>query len=105
MPWYWYLLEFLSGAFLANGVPHFVQGISGHWFQSPFAKPPGVGESSPVVNVVWGFANLVAGALLLCYFWPYGAQCCVGWSALWAGVLVLGVMMASHFGKVRNPGR
>ena len=61
MPWYWYLLEFLSGAFLANGVPHFVQGISGHWFQSPFAKPPGVGESSPVVNVVWGFANLVAG--------------------------------------------
>jgi len=46
MPWYFYLLEFLSGMFLANGVPHFVQGVSGAPFQSPFAKPPGVGESS-----------------------------------------------------------
>ena len=47
------------------GSPHFVQGISGNWFQSPFAKPPGVGESSPVINVVWGFGNLAAGAVLL----------------------------------------
>ena len=35
MPWYFYLLELLSGALLANGVPHFVQGISGAPFQSP----------------------------------------------------------------------
>ena len=58
LPWYIYLLQFLAGMFLANGVPHFVQGISGHWFQTPFASPPGVGESSPVVNVLWGFLNL-----------------------------------------------
>ena len=57
IPWYIYLLQFVAGLFLANGVPHFVQGISGHWFQSPFASPPGVGESSPVVNVLWGFLN------------------------------------------------
>jgi hypothetical protein len=102
MRWYWYVLEFLSGAFLANGVPHFVQGISGNWFQSPFAKPPGVGESSPLSNVLWGFGNLVAGALLLCYFRPVT---CVGWSVLWAGGLVMGIQLAVHFGKVRNPGR
>ena len=65
MPWYFYLLEFLGGAFLANGVPHFVQGISGNPFPSPFAKPPGEGDSSPLVNVLWGFGNFVAGALLL----------------------------------------
>ena len=35
MPWYFYLLQFVSGLFLANGVPHFVQGISGNRFQSP----------------------------------------------------------------------
>ena len=34
MHWYCYLLEFLGGALLANGVPHFVQGISGAPFQS-----------------------------------------------------------------------
>jgi hypothetical protein len=57
MPWYFYLLEFLGGALLANGVPHFVQGISGDPFQSPFASPPGVGESSPLSNVLWGLAT------------------------------------------------
>jgi hypothetical protein len=72
MPWYFYLLEFLGGALLANGVPHFVQGISGDPFQSPFASPPGVGESSPLSNVLWVFGNLVADALLLHFFWPQG---------------------------------
>ncbi len=33
----------LSGALLANGVPHFVHGVSGAPFQSPFVKPPEVG--------------------------------------------------------------
>ena len=59
------LLEFVSGLLLANGVPHFVQGVSGHRVQSPFATPRGVGESSPLTNAFWGFANLVAGFILL----------------------------------------
>ena len=98
MPWYFYLLEFLSGMFLANGVPHFVHGVSGAPFQSPFAKPPGVGESSAVVNVVWGFGNLVAGLLLLHYFWPANAG---GWAVLGAGALAISIQLALHFGKVR----
>ena len=65
MPWYSYLFEFISGLFLANGVPHFFQGISGHRFQSPFGHPPGVGESSPLSNTLWGFANLMVGFILL----------------------------------------
>jgi hypothetical protein len=101
MPWYYYLLEFLSGAFLANGVPHFVHGISGAPFQTPFAKPPGVGESSPLTNVVWGFANLTAGALLLSYFWPRGSTAAAGWILFALGAFLLAVQLASHFGKVR----
>jgi len=35
-------VSYLSGgAFLANAVPHFVSGMMGQSFQSPFAKPPG----------------------------------------------------------------
>ena len=30
-----------GGAFMANGVPHFVSGVTGRPFQSPFAKPSG----------------------------------------------------------------
>jgi hypothetical protein len=61
MPWHFYVLEFVSGPLLTNGVPHFVRGVSGHRFQSPFAAPRGVGESSPLINVLWGFANLAVG--------------------------------------------
>lgn len=50
MRWYHYVAYFFGGAFLANFVPHFVNGVSGNPFQSPFASPPGAGhtsESSP----------------------------------------------------------
>jgi hypothetical protein len=70
VPWYIFLLQFAAGLFLANGVPHFVQGISGRPFPTPFASPPGVGDSSPIVNVLWGFLNLAVGFALLFAFAP-----------------------------------
>jgi hypothetical protein len=101
MSWYCFLLELLGGMFLANGVPHFVQGISGNPMPTPFAKPPGIGDSSPLVNVLWGFGNLVAGALLLHYFWPRGDAAWAGWVAVGVGALLLSIQMSIHFGKVR----
>jgi len=65
MVWYQYLACFFAGAFWANAVPHFVHGISGNKFPSPFAKPPGKGLSSARVNVIWSLFNLVIGYLLL----------------------------------------
>jgi len=65
MIWYEYLAYFFAGVFLANGIPHFVQGISGKKFQSPFASPRGVGESSSLVNVIWGMVNFLAGYALI----------------------------------------
>ena len=103
LPWYIYLLQFVAGLFLANGVPHFVQGISGHWFQTPFASPPGVGESSPVVNVLWGFLNLAVGFALLFAFAPKGADVLVEWAFVGLGALILALLLASHFGRVRSP--
>jgi hypothetical protein len=38
-----YLSYFFGGVFLTNAVPHFVSGVMGRPFQSPFAKPPGQG--------------------------------------------------------------
>ncbi len=64
MNWHNYLACLFSGIFLANAVPHFVQGISGDPFPTPFAKPPGKGLSSPTVNVIWALVNLVVGYLL-----------------------------------------
>ncbi|HWF14451.1 MAG TPA: hypothetical protein VG272_11985 [Candidatus Acidoferrales bacterium] len=64
MSWYNYVACFFAGATLANFVPHFVHGISGDRFPTPFAHPPGKGLSPPVVNVVWAFVNLLLGCLL-----------------------------------------
>jgi hypothetical protein len=64
MNWYNYITCFLAGMFLANVVPHFVSGISGDRFPTPFARPRGKGLSSPTVNVVWALLNLVVGYAL-----------------------------------------
>src|SRR5208283_3794616 len=62
--WYHFIAYFFGGAFLANTIPHLVNGISGSPFQSPFASPPGEGLSSAMVNVLWGMFNLVVGYVL-----------------------------------------
>ena len=64
MKWYHYVSLFFAGIFLANAVPHFIHGVSGDCFPSPFANPPGKGLSSPLVNVLWGLGNLIAGFVL-----------------------------------------
>ena len=93
---------FFAGCLLVNGVPHFVQGVSGHYFQSPFARPPGIGESSPQVNVLWGAFNFIAGTLLLCHVGSFVAGYNAGTTALVVGGIAMAYVLAGHFGKVRN---
>jgi small-conductance mechanosensitive channel len=64
MKWYHYLAAFFAGLFLANTIPHFVNGVPGHPFPTPFADPPAQGLSSPITNVLWALFNLVIGYLL-----------------------------------------
>ena len=64
MNWFNYVAAFFAGIFLTNFVPHFVHGISGDRFPTPFANPPGKGLSSPTLNVVWSLFNLLLGYLL-----------------------------------------
>jgi len=105
MHWYVYLAHFAAGLVLANAVPHFVWGISGEKFQSPFASPPGVGESSPLINVLWGMTNLVIGYLLLFGVGDFVPRVSLDALAVAAGILATGIGLANHFGSVRHPGR
>ncbi|MFZ0820426.1 MAG: hypothetical protein WAM91_10175 [Candidatus Acidiferrales bacterium] len=100
MPWYVYVAYFFGGAFLVNAAPHFVNGVSGRQFPSPFASPPGKGESSPTVNVLWGSFNLVIGYLLVFRggtFDFHGTQDLV---IVGGGGLLMAVMLARAFGQV-----
>jgi hypothetical protein len=66
MLWFHFPAYFFAGAFSANFVPHFVSGVLGRTFPTPFASPPFRGQSSPPVNVLYALFNLaVAYALLL----------------------------------------
>ncbi len=102
MSWYIYVAHFVAGLFLANAVPHFVNGISGERFQSPFASPPGVGESSPLINVLWGMANLVIGYVLLFGVGTFAAALSLDALVVALGVLLTAVGLARHFGHVRQ---
>jgi hypothetical protein len=88
-----------GGAFLANGVPHFVSGVMGRPFQSPFAKPPGQGLSSSTVNVLWGFANFVIAYLLIARVGRFDLHAGDQIIAVGVGVVLMGVMTARMFGR------
>jgi hypothetical protein len=100
MEWYVYLARFFAGAFLANAVPHFVSGVQGRRFPTPFSSPPGKGESSSAINVIWGTANAVVGYLLLYrvgYFTVNGPR-----EVLVAGLggFLMSLMLSRGFGQI-----
>ncbi len=98
MNWYEYLACFFAGMFLTNVVPHFVHGISGDRFPTPFANPPGKGLSSPTVNVVWALLNVVFGYILF----RIGKVASGGALALaifFAGVVAISTMSSVLFAK------
>jgi hypothetical protein len=99
MNWLWLVSYFFAGAFTANAIPHFVSGVTGRSFQSPFAKPPGKGLSSATVNVVWGFFNAVVGYLLVGHVGVFDPRATTHILAFGLGALLISIFSARHFGQ------
>jgi hypothetical protein len=99
MAWAHDAAYFFGGAFLTNAIPHFVSGLMGRPFQSPFAKPPGEGLSSSTINVLWGFLNLAVGYILVCRVGTFDLHSTSDVMAAGAGVLLMGLLMARLFGR------
>jgi hypothetical protein len=99
MEWMHDLAIFAGGAFLTNSIPHFVSGVMGRPFQSPFAKPRGQGLSSSTVNVVWGFFNLAAGYALVCRVGSFDLYSTGDAVALGSAILFSGIALARRFGQ------
>jgi hypothetical protein len=99
MEWTHYLSYFFGGAFLTNALPHFISGLMGRPFQSPFAKPPGEGLSSSTVNVLWGVFNLAVGYVLICRVGNFDLHSTDHVVTLGFGVLVMSLISARAFGR------
>jgi hypothetical protein len=97
--WNHYLSYFFGGVFLTNAIPHFVSGVMGRPFQSPFATPRGEGLSSSTVNVAWGFANLVVSYFLICRVGDFDFNSAGDAGALGLGMLLFGIVTARLFGR------
>lgn len=99
MEWHHFLSWFFGGVVLTNALPHFVSGVRGEPFQSPFAKPHGVGLSSSTVNVLWGFLNLVISYVLICDVGDFDLRNAPDAIALGLGMLAMSLFCARHFGR------
>jgi hypothetical protein len=100
--WTHLISYFFGGAFLTNAIPHFVAGVMGEPFQSPFAKPPGKGLSTSTVNVLWGFFNLVVGYFLIFHVGSFDLHATDHIVSLGLGALLFGLMLARVFGRLHG---
>ena len=96
-----YVANFFAGLFLCNCIPHLVCGLKGEPFPTPLGKPRGVGNSSPLVNLLWGFCNFVAGVTLLASN-PIHISLDPSFLVFLSGAILMGVYLSLHFGKVRS---
>jgi hypothetical protein len=98
MSWYLYIASFFAGIFFANAVPHFVQGVSGNKFPSPFSKPPGRGLSSPTLNVIWALLNVLVGYVLL-KIGRVNSGDLLSLTIFFIGVVVISIISSVNFQK------
>ncbi|MBB5056514.1 hypothetical protein HDF16_001199 [Granulicella aggregans] len=99
MTWLPLVACFFGGVFSANAIPHFVAGTMGRPFQTPFAKPSGIGLSSSTVNVVWGFFNAVVAYLLLAHAGSFDLRTRSHILTFALGALLISLFAARHFGQ------
>jgi hypothetical protein len=98
-----FLAWFAAGGLLINTIPHLVAGVQGRAFQSPFASPPGVGLSSPLTNVLWGFVNLVASWALFTQVGEFDLTNAAHAAVAALGGLFSAVFLAVHLGRLYAP--
>ncbi len=102
MVWLHDVAYFFGGVFLCNAAPHYISGVTGRAFQTPFAKPPGKGLSSATVNAAWGFANLVIAYGLIARVGQFDFRAADQIGSFGLGLLLMSMTTAHMFGKLHG---
>ena len=104
MPWFHFVAYFFGGAFFANFVPHFVSGVLGRMFPTPFASPPFRGLSSSRVNVAYGLCNLAVAYALLSRVGAFEPRSALHASAFGLGLAAMSLMIARSLARSQGAG-
>ncbi len=102
MLWFHLVAYFFAGVFFANFVPHYVSGVLGRAFPTPFASPPFRGLSSSRVNVLYGLCNLVVTYVLLSRVGDFELQSAVHAGTFGLGLGVWSLMLARSLARLRG---
>lgn len=97
--WYHYLYAFIVGGIVVNCLPHLINGISGRPFPSPFSDPPGIGLSSPLLNILWALIN-VAVAFAFFYFGKLSQRDKSIGIGYFVGAVAMAFYLAHYFGAL-----
>lgn len=100
MPWSHFPAYFFAGVFFANFVPHFVSGVVGRTFPTPFASPPFRGQSSSPVNVLYGLCNLAVAYTLLLRVGDFDPRSALHASAFGFGLAAWSLMIARSLARL-----
>ncbi len=98
----WY---FFAGFFAWNSLPHLFKGITGQTHMTPFKR-----VSSPVLNIIWSFVNILIASYLLGiasgnggFTLPWNANLVdINFWVFLVGGFVTAVWLASFFGNPNN---
>lgn len=86
------ILYFITGIIGANGIPHYVKGITGKKHKTPFKNP-----TSAPGNILWGTFNFLVAFLIYLY-----AKLAVNTPLSIAGISLLGGMLLTGFLLARH---
>ena len=104
MLWFHFVAYFFAGAFSANFVPHFVSGVLGRTFPTPFASPPFRGQSSSRVNVLYGLFNLVLAYTLLLRVGDFEPRSALHAGAFGLGLAAMSLLITRSLARIQRAG-
>jgi hypothetical protein len=102
MPWPHLLAYFFAGAFSANVVPHFVSGVLGRTFPTPFASPPFRGPSSSRVNVLYALFNLAVVYVLLSRVGTFEPRTLLHAGAFGLGLAAMSLLITRSLARIQG---
>ncbi|HEX2731607.1 MAG TPA: hypothetical protein VHM70_08385 [Polyangiaceae bacterium] len=104
MTWSHLLAYFFAGAFSANFVPHFVSGVLGRTFPTPFGSPPFRGQSSSRVNVLYSLFNLAVAYTLLFHLGEFEPRRALHASVYGLGLGAMSLLITRSLARIERMG-